>query len=446
MIAAVEETERAAHGARRDRSIRLAVVTSFLSKGGTALLQLLAIPVAMRVMGRAEFGLFGAVSAALASVHLLEIGIGPALAHGLSEAGAKGDTERQRQLASTSFFLIAGLASAAALILAAVLWTVPIPVLFGEKFVGFEASMRPALWLGLGLFMLMILLNVTERVREGLLEVSHTNTWGAAGNVLAAAAVGVGVIWLPQVWYLVLAVHGAVVLAKLGNTVSLWRSHPVVRPSLRAFSRPLVKDLVGDGLAFATCALLVGFVEYNVCSWMVGRVGGPEEVALYATLVSVTVMQLGVVMALSTPTWPAVAEALARGDLDWARSASRRLYLLGSGFAVCAVIGWVALGPWVLETWLGEEFQGTSRLVLGAFGVYFAAHTWRHLNHALMIGTGQVRSLARVQLVETVVLAVVAWFALRHGGLAWMYFSMTGVILLATGLLLPGMVRRRLKG
>ena len=72
---------------RRDRSIRLAVLTSILSKGGTALLQLLAIPLAVRVMGREEFGLYTCVELTLSTIVLLEVGV-----HG-RRAAALGDSE-----------------------------------------------------------------------------------------------------------------------------------------------------------------------------------------------------------------------------------------------------------------------------------------------------------------------------------------------------------------
>ncbi len=446
MIDPVETTEAVDHGARRDLSIRLAVLTSFLSKGGTVLLQLIALPAALRVMGRAEFGIFGTVSTALATVHLLEIGIGPALAHGISKAGATDDHDLRRRLASTAFFLVAAIGVLAGLLLSGVLLTVPITSLFGEKYAGTEAAMRPALWLGLGLFLGLYLLNLTDRLREGLLEVASTNTWGAAGNVLAAIAVGIGVLWIPEVWYLVLAVHGSVVLAKLGNTVSLWRRHVDLRPRLKSLDRSLARLLVSDGAAFATCALLVGFVEYNVCTWLVGHRSGPDVVALYMIFVQVSVMQLGFVMMLSTPTWPAVAEALAREDVAWARHASKRLYLLGMGFAACAAVGWVTLGPWVLHLWLGDEFTGLPRTLMAAFAFYFAAHAWRHLNHVLMIGTGQVRTLARIQLVETALVAVAAWWALHRGGVDAMLVAMGVTILAVTGWLLPIRVKRGLNG
>ncbi|MEP4079002.1 lipopolysaccharide biosynthesis protein [Haloferula sp.] len=440
------EDESTTHASRRDRSIKLAVVTSFLSKGGTILLQFLAIPIAVRVMGREEFGVYSSVSLALSTVALLEIGIGPALAHGLSKANAADDKLGRRELSSTAFFMMVGLALLAGALLATVLSSLPLTTLFGDKFGGLDSAMRPALWLGLVLFLLLFVLNLTDRIREGLLEVAATNTWGAVGNVLAAAAVaiGVGVFKIKEVWFLVLAIHGAVVVAKLGNTIGLWTKYRDLIPSIRHVRRSVARHLFGDGLAFSTCCLLVGVVEYNVCGWMVGHELGPSMVALYGVFVSLTINQLGFVIMLSTPTWPAVAEAIARNDLPWARKAAKKLYLYGSVFALCSAAGLVLVGPWALELWLGESFSNISRGMLAAYGFYVIAHIWRHLNHALTIGVGKVTRLARVQLIETFILAIAAWAALRYGGVGPMLFAMGVTILAVTGWILPRLVRKEL--
>ena len=441
MTGAVED----AHSARRDRSIRLAVVTSFLSKAGTMLFQALSIPIAVRVLGREEFGIYSAVNVTLGIVSMLQVGIGPALAHGLSKAKAHGHEEDARQLSSSAFFLSGGLALIAGAILAAVLLAVPLPAIFGNEFAGKEAMLRPALWTGLALFLLLFIFNLTDRTREGLLEASANNLWGAAGNVLAAAAVGIGVWFVPQVWFLVLAVHGSLVIAKLCNTIALWRAHPEVRPRWMRFRMPVAKHLFTDGLVFSAATLITGVVEYNLCGWLAGRHGGPEATALYGVFISVTVMQLGFVMMLSTPTWPAVAEALARGDVPWARKAAKKLYLFGSGFAVCAFGGLVLLGPLVFSLWLGKDFANTPRIMFACYGLYFVAHVWRHLNHAMMIGTSQVGKLARIQFVESTLVALAAFAALHWGGIGPMLAAMGVVILMVTGWTLPLQVAVRLK-
>lgn len=429
---------------RRNRSIRSAVLTSFLSKAGNALLQLLAIPLAIRVLGRDEFGLFTTVTLALTTVSLLEVGVGPALAHGIAQADARGDATRRSELASTAFLMMVVVAMGAGAVLAFVLITVPIPTLFGSGYAGKEAALRPALWLGLCLFLLLFILNLTERLREGQLEVAKTNLWGALANGVAAIAVGVGVWFVPQVWYLVLAMNGSMVLAKFANTVTLWNRYRDLIPRLHYFRPRIARDLFRDGLSFATASLLTGFVEYNLCGWMVGRVGGPGETALYGVFVSLSVMQLGLVIMLTAPTWPAVAEALARNDHSWALRAARRLQFYGLLVGVCALLGLTILGPLVFRLWLGSEFAETSRILLACFGFYFAAHVWRHVHHALMIGTSQVSMLARLQMLETSVVAVVAWFALNSYGLAAMLLAMAAAIVCMTGFMLPRQVSRGL--
>jgi O-antigen/teichoic acid export membrane protein len=329
-------------------------------------------------------------------------------------------------------------------VLSGMLLVTPLPWLFGDGFAGKEAVLRPALWTGLALLVMLFVLNLTDRIREGLLQVSANNTWGALGNVIAAVVVAAGIGFVPQVWFLVLAVYGSLVIAKVCNTVALWRAHPEVRPAWTRFRPTVARHLLTDGVAFSACTLVTGIVEFNLCGLLVGRQGGPAATALYQVFISITVMQLGVVMMLSTPTWPAVAEALARGDVPWAKKAARKLYLFGSAFGVCAFIGLVLLGPWVFSVWLGKDFSDVPRLMFACYGLYFIAHVWRHLNHALMFGTGQVGTLARVQLIESAVVAAVAVVALKWGGIGPMLAAMGVTILAVTGIVLPRIVARGL--
>jgi O-antigen/teichoic acid export membrane protein len=216
-------------------------------------------------------------------------------------------------------------------------------------------------------------------------------------------------------------------------------------PSPRFARVATARHLFTDGLAFSTCCLVTGIIEFNFCGWLVGRMDGPSAVALYGIFVTLTTMQLGFVVMLSTPTWPAVAEALARGDHPWARMAAKRLYLFGGGFAICSAVGLVLLGPWLLPLWLGKDFSNISRPLLACYGLYFIAHVWRHLNHTLMIGAGQVSKLVGIQLFESTAVAVLGYVALKSGGIPALLATMGIVILALTGTFLPRRVARALR-
>ncbi len=93
-----------------------------------------------------------------------------------------------------------------------------------------------------------------------------------------------------------------------------------------------------------------------------------------------------------------------------------------------------------------EGVTTISRVLLACYGLYFVAHVWRHLNHAMMIGTGQVGKLVGIQLFESATVAGIGWAALTYGGIEALLASMGVVILALTGSVLPRWVARSLRG
>ena len=64
----------------------------------------------------------------------------------------------------------------------------------------------------------------------------------------------------------------------------------------------------------------------------------------------------------------------------------------------------------------------------------------------MMIGTGQVKRLAFIQIFETALMVTVVTFSLKFGGLGVMLLAMTATIVLTTGWILPRQVYRALAG
>jgi O-antigen/teichoic acid export membrane protein len=165
----------------------------------------------------------------------------------------------------------------------------------------------------------------------------------------------------------------------------------------------------------------------------------------YSVLVMLTSAMLGFVLMITTPMWPAVVDALARGDVAWVRRTAWRLWLYDSGFAAACGLVLVLFGPTLLPMWVGPKAQELNRPVLLAFSVYFLLYAWRHANHMLIVGAGRVRTLAVVQVAESALVLGAAWFGMNHGGLATLLLSMATAIGLVTGWALPALLRRELK-
>lgn len=446
MSAPPPEDDLAAH---RDRSIRLAVITSLMSKLGTIVLRLVSIPIAIRLLGIDQFGVYAAITMAVGLIDMLHVGIGPALTRELSKALAAGDRDRERTIFATSVLLSTGLTLLAAFAAATLLFQVPIPALFGEKFEPLSEVMYRAAWLGLVIIMVEMICVTFEMGRDGYLETRFTNAWGAAGNVLGAVTLLAGIWFFPTIEFLLLAVNGSITLAKLGNTIHLLVQRPYLLPRPSLFRRKLVPSLVKDSARFSVTYIFAAAIEYNLLAFLIGRAAGPDAVAVYNVMITVHFSMAGVIGMFTKPYWPALMDAFERRDRAWIARTSNLLRFGGLGFAICAGIGLVALGPIVLPMWAGEEFAEVGeafrmdRVALLAFSLYFAAHVWRHIHQTLSLGVGMINPVVCVVLCEGLFLAgASSWALFSGGGIALVYFAMTGSLALFTGWMFPLYFRR----
>lgn len=425
---------------RRNRSIRLAIVTSLISKGSSAVLQFISLPLAARVLGREEFGIYATISLTVFMMALLELGIGPALARGISEASAKGDREREGRLYVSGMLLLAGLAAAGSLLAAAALKFVPLPVLFGDEYAPFVEVMRPALWLGIFLMVGQLAVEMTDRVREGYMEAGIVNAWGTVGNIVGAIVIFVGVRYQPSISFLLLAVFAPNIVARLISTVLMLRKRPWLIAKTARPQRATMIELVRDGLSFSATSVVVYFVEYTVCALIVGRISGPSAVAVFHVLMSITTAFTGMLVMVGRPIWAAVVDAMAANDVDWLSIATKRYYKYLAALTALAAVVLITVGPWLVHRLYGDEFT-VGRMVFAGHAVFLFAIGWRRVNRYILIGLGLLPRTVR-----PVMLGLAAGMAAGVAGLSG--WGLTGLFAgLATGtLMLAGLPMQLLVG
>ncbi len=436
--------------AHRDRSLRLAVVTSLISKVGTIVLRLVSIPIAVHLLGMEMFGVYTAITMAVGMIDMLHIGIGPALTKALAKAVARGDRETERTVFGTSILLSLGLTAVAAITALLLLFNVPIPELFGEKFAPMQETMFRVALLGLVIIQIEMMCIPFEMGRDGYQETRFTNAWGAAGIVFGALLLLGGIWFFPTIEFLLIAVNGSIALAKLGNTIHLLTQRPYLFPRFSLFRKSLVPTLARDGIRFSITYILAAAVEYNLMAFLIGRHVGPEAVGVWNVMITVHFSLTGLVGMITKPYWPALMDAFERRDHPWIVRSSNRLRLGGLSFSLFAASGLIALGPWGMPLWAATEFHTAvpeaflmDRLALIAFAAYFVVHIWRHINQTLALGVGWVSPVAAVVVTEAVVLISAASFVLHHeGGIGTIYLTMGGSIVLLSGWLFPLFFRK----
>ncbi len=427
----------------RTRAMGLAVVSSLVSKGGNALLMLVSIPLAFSVLGEERFGVYGVVQTLMWFITMSDLGMGPGVTRRIAGAVARGDREEETAAVSCAFFITLGFALISAGIFAWLMLAVPVTTLFGAGFATVADELTRNLWLAGLMFLGMLVVNMIERCREGHQEIHIGNAFGAAQNVIAAGLLFFGIHHWPTVTFLLLAIYGVQALAMTANAAHLVWHRPWLLPRWSKLDASLAHRMIGEGLALFVAGSVAPILQREGTKWLLGQMEGPAAVGRYTLLIQLGFFLYGFVFMLSRPLWPAVADAVARGDLNWVRTARKRMLRWFFPLALATVAGFTAIGPWFADHWLNRHVE-LERSEFALFSLSFVLMVWSHLHYVLLAGSGVIRQPALILALETSAVLGLAWVGIHHYGLPGALAGMAGGVLLFSAWWLPLLLRRRL--
>jgi O-antigen/teichoic acid export membrane protein len=393
----------------RARRLKYAIGTALLSKGGTAILQLVAIPIAIRVLGVQGYALYVAIVAVVTSAALVTITVGPALVVRVAAAVARDDRSAQRQLFTSTLVPVGvnvlALASAAVAVLS---WSSTMR-LFSAEFAGQEPTIRVCLPIMVAMQLVQPLLAVVEGVQAGYQEQYLLNLRGLLGNVGCVMALALMPYW-PSVLYMLFAVQGPPVLSRLANAAwFLWR-RPFLLPRWSGFAWRDCRAVVGDGLMFSLAGAATTYLCHCAPVIVLGRTAGTRASASFAAGMTLLTMAAGVISMICIPLWPAIADSIARGDNHWARRAYGRTFFFGIGFAVLAAAAIFTVGGPAFRLCFGAGLTFSSSMLL-AMGLYFVVLTWEQIHYSILAAMGRIAPASLIFLARAV-LSVLATSAL----------------------------------
>src|SRR5580658_8813456 len=159
----------------RWRRVRLAFAASVASKLFGTLLQIIVVPISVKVLGVERFGIYTIIVSSLTWIDLARLGIGPGLTQSLAVAWNRGERDTEASLFSNAFFFVAGscllVALGVALALAgAKVWGLSVINMVGIRGTSYQTEVYDAILVVSLLFLLQILCSVAESARSAYQE------------------------------------------------------------------------------------------------------------------------------------------------------------------------------------------------------------------------------------------------------------------------------------
>lgn len=424
------EEARLGRNRRASRSAGMAIAARL----GAMSLSFVSVPILIGYLGVERYGLYASIAALTTMFAFTDLGVGSGLVNLLASAMGRDDRDAAVKAVSTAFVVVTAIAMTLAVILF-VAFSLDIGSFFQARdpAVRFEANLT-AIVLFI-CFVLGVPLGLVERVRLGYQEAFFNSGAALIGAVLSFVGLLIALLLGFGLPLLAVCVTLPPLLALAGNGVHLFARRTWLWPRLRLADAGTAKRLARLGILFFVLQL-AGAVAYQSDVVVAGAALGPEAAALYSVTLKVFLLGPTLIATVLSVLWPAYAEAIARGDMDWVRATLRRTVIwsfLGSAAVSIALAG---VGQWLIGAWTRGAVSPPPALLLGA-ALWAITYSTFNAVSIFLNGAGVVAlQIVLALTMSAASLGLSILFAARFGvsGIIWgtllAYLAISGIPLL----------------
>lgn len=424
------------------RRIGLAVLTGAISKILSLAVQVVAVAIAVRALRADGFAMFVTVASLVSWINLASLGVAPGLTIGIARAAAAFDRVGEARLFVVSMTLMVGVATCLLLTTAVLAQTGLISRGLEEWLKSDGADGPVALVLMVSVIAAQLILAVPEAAQLGYQSQFVTNLWSGIGSVASLILLVTIGPSIGSVTAFVFISQVPQVLARTLNGLSLIGSRPYLLRPDRIPIRSMIRPVLGTGAAFAGIQL-AGYFALQFGVLVLAATSTTESIALGGVILRGITLASGAVLLVTTPTWPALTDAVERGDRRWAMHIYRRMPVAALLYASLVGIGILVASEWAIEVWTGSAvlIRPELRIILAG---YFVLGVWSHVNAVLLVGLGAIRPTSMVLLLEAATIAALQVVLVPSLGVTGYVGALLVGTLLVSAWVLPIRVRREI--
>lgn len=371
----------------RHRRALLASLSGAFNKAVSLASSLISVPLTIKYLDRERYGIWLALSSALAFLTFADFGMGNGLLNAVAHALGKQDLSEMKKSIASSFFSLAALCGVFLLCVPVVVPFLPLGYLLGTHTASVLKEAYPAAAVLLSCFALNLPLDVVQRVQTGLQMTFQSNLWRCFGSLLGLCALLLVVhlrLGLPA---LILAAVGSPLLATIANFYFFfWVERPDLIPRLADYGRRAALSMSTQGLKFVL-AQLGASVLTAAPILATAQLIGAGSAATTGVVQRMFLTPYSLCEFLWSPLWPAYGEAWTRRDYRFIRNTFRRTTpIIAVSMLLMVTIGTLASGL-ILRVWTRGGISASMPLV-AAIGALMLVRVFRGSLSVVVNGCG----------------------------------------------------------
>jgi len=425
--------------------MKLAVIASLCSKLATTVLQVVAMPLAIRALGPERFGVFAMLSSSLIWISSANIGLGNSLVIAISKAVAIDDLRAQTRAISSAFFAVIGISIVILLSMGIIHSQFDILHYLGGQYQIYSSDITTGFWWLVCCMIIHLILDVFEGAQSGYQEIHIVNIAGMFGQVFSAITLLLVVFCHAQsIVSLIICLYVFSIIPRLLNALfSVTMVRPHLFPQPRYYSHTALSSLLSTGMAFTLMGIAY-FLKHQCSILLVGYMLGPVSVAGYAIMINITLLAFGIISMQMRPLLPALTDAWARQDYKWVKQTYIKILHYTMWYAIAVGVILALFGKPIIRVWYGPQMMPSVYLQI-AIGIGFILQAWESCHITVLMGLGYVWPPILAFLCQSVLMLVIAIPLIHKFGAAGAACAICITVLVINCWLLPIMLQRVLR-
>lgn len=433
-------TLSASHAAQRRSRMISAVLTSGASKVFALLVQIFALPLALKVLGETRYTAFLTLQSVVGWISIFGLGLAPSLPKFIAAARAAGDRKDEHAFVMTAIIatlLLSALAFAGLSAIGALFGPVAlvpmrsIPV--AELQLGFYAAAA--------ISCLSLFGSIDPAIRAGSHELHRANICALIANVVVLLDLFVFARHSLPLWAFFVLLNLPIALFQLLDLIMLLFQRPYLARGGFSFVSTIrrISSHSGNALLIQMSFALIVYIP----TVAMAHFSTAHETAVFGSIALEMFFALASLNLIFQPLTQAMANAHSHNDADWVRHGYARSLLLLTGIGLLAAVLGGTIGPWVTRIWLGHGVE-MSHLLGAAFGIYFMVASLALLHFYALSALGGLPGVGKWYMVQGLI-------AISLGSLLCVWYGALGMVagltlgLLTIGWLFPIVMRREIR-
>jgi O-antigen/teichoic acid export membrane protein len=387
------------HTARRSYLLKLAMTSSGISKVTAAALQGLAIPLVFHALGAHQYALYLLLTAALATIALMDMGAGPGLSQAVAKAHADGDRGAEAGVLVSALTFVSMAALLGGIAISAVVRIVPPERLFGSNFSADQTEIIAVTNVCVLVMIANVTLSVVDSALAGYLEQVASNIGNCIANLISTVLlVVICHKGHPSITQVLLVLYGVVGLSRIINLAALIYRRPYLLSGYMHVNSTAWRALMSTGTAFWLIQTFCMIEQYGGTYVMahLTTVRATDTFGLIYRAISLAASAVGI---FTQPLWPALTDALSRRDFSWIQRVSRKtraslMLIAGSLSLVFATAGTAGV------EYLWHVDISADKTQIYVLAVYLFVNIWTHYHYIMLEGLDRVWIVAGLILLE----------------------------------------------